>query len=69
MSNRYKDNQRSFTPKTIGQSIEGISKKFSHKYGKIEYLILLKYNHLILAVSQLLQLLVYIPLHYNGYSF
>ena len=47
MSNRYKDNQRSFTHKTIGQSIEGINKKFSHKYGKIEYLILLKWPEIV----------------------
>lgn len=47
MSNRYKDNQRSFSPKTIGQSIEGINKKFSHKYGKIEYLILLKWPEIV----------------------
>ena len=47
MSNRYKDNQRSFSPKTIGQSIEGINKKFSHKYGKIEYLIIAKWPKIV----------------------
>ncbi len=47
MNNKNEESKRSFVPKTIGDSLRNINKKFSNRYGKIEYMIISKWPHIV----------------------
>ena len=47
MSNKSEGSKRAFVPKTIGESLQNITKQFSNKHGKIEYLILSKWPQIV----------------------
>jgi len=47
MNNKNEGYKRTFVPKTIGESLSKINKNISNKYGKTEYLILLKWSEIV----------------------
>ena len=44
--NNY-DTSRSFIPKTIGESLKSVNNNLSNKFGKIEYMIYLKWDQIV----------------------
>ena len=47
MNNKNEVIKRAFVPKKIGDSLNNIKKKFSNKYGRIEYIILSKWPEIV----------------------
>ncbi len=47
MNKKNENSNRSFIPKTIGESIQKVNHKFSYKFGKIEYLIHAKWGQIV----------------------
>ncbi|MBI04952.1 MAG: hypothetical protein CMI96_03940 [Pelagibacteraceae bacterium] len=47
MNNKDSEYKRSFVPKTLNESLKKINKNYAMKYGKLEYLILLKWSEIV----------------------
>ena len=47
MNKNHKNANRTFVPKTIGESLQKINKKFSSKFGRIDYVIHVKWKQIV----------------------
>ena len=47
MNNSNKVSKRTFVPKTIGESLQKVNQKISNKFGKIDYLIHVKWKQIV----------------------
>ena len=47
MNNSNEVSKRTFVPKTIGESLQKVNQKFSSKFGKIEYIIHVKWKQIV----------------------
>ena len=47
MNNSNEVSKRTFVPKTIGESLQKINQKFSSKFGKIDYVIHVKWKQIV----------------------
>ena len=47
MNNSNEVSKRTFVPKSIGESLQKINQKFSNKFGKIDFVIHVKWNQIV----------------------